>query len=51
MQSLYLWDNPAFLASDSALPSFAVPLGNDNHSFSLNFFSKIIIIDTVGNYH
>ena len=35
-QSLYLWDNSAFVASERALPSFAVPLRNDNHSFSLS---------------
>ena len=35
-QSLYLWDNSTFVASERALPSFAVPLRNDNHSFSLS---------------
>ena len=29
-------DNSAFVASDRALPSFVVPLRNDNHSFSLS---------------
>lgn len=31
-----LWDNSAFVASDRALPSLAVPLRNDNHSLSLS---------------
>ena len=36
LQSVYLWDNSAFVASDRAPSSLAVPLRNDNHSLSLS---------------